>query len=380
MKRAVVIIALCCCTLYCPALFAGPFPRLLPPAEKFRFTLREDPHSALPLAPSCTGEAGLTLTCHAFLLTLENAGEHTVHINGFSCGEPDITIVAKQSNSSMNWWPVSRPTQLTCPSLPWTDLRLKPGERMQYATRLISPRRSAQSFDPGEYTLQATWVLFGCTDGSGQSDCLSPLQVIHKPSLVAPVALQEPVILHSNEVIADSPPLPDLGELKFAFDVTVHNGPPDEALASSWAAARCPAQGSTNIDCTVFDYVIRNLGSRAVRNATFSCSDSDIRAEYAVSDGAWKPVPVKLWACWNNYLVETKILPGGEIKGEFMLTTLAPPYSTVALRAAGQYQLRFIFEPRACIASPDASFCLVRPKKQPPVTSQQIALRTGGGG
>ena len=375
MKWVVTIVAVCCGQLCCSAVAAaGPFPRLLPPVEEFRLTLREEPHSTLPLVPSCTGEAGLTLTCRAFILTLENVGKHTVHISGFSCAEPDITVERKQSNSSSAWWLVSQPTQLACPTLPWTNLRLKPGERTQYATRLISPRRSAQSFASGSYTLRAMWALFGCTEASDGTDCLSPLQVIREGSSVADVALQEPVSVVSNEVTANSPPLHDLGALRFAFEVTVHHGPPGDALSSMWAATGCTAETRSSIDCTVFHYTVRNLGDRAVRNATASCSDSGITPEYATAGGEWKPVPQKLSTCWSNITIETKILPGRTIEGEFMLTSLAPPYDTTPLRAAGEYRLRFMFRPHACFASPDASFCLLRPENQPSVVSQEIAL------
>jgi hypothetical protein len=46
--------------------------------------LREDPQSTLPLGPSCGGEAGLTLTCPAFVLTLENASQRTIYLNNHS--------------------------------------------------------------------------------------------------------------------------------------------------------------------------------------------------------------------------------------------------------------------------------------------------------
>jgi hypothetical protein len=51
---------------------------------------------------------------------------------------------------------------------------------------------------------------------------------------------------------------------------------------------------------------------------------------------------------------------------------LIPRYDTTPLRAPGEY--RFSFQPHACFASPDPSFCLLRPENQSPVVSQEIAL------
>jgi len=66
----------------------GPFPRLLPPAEDLHLVLCEDPQSALPLGPSCGGDASQTLLCRTFTLTLENASTHTIRISGLRCFEP----------------------------------------------------------------------------------------------------------------------------------------------------------------------------------------------------------------------------------------------------------------------------------------------------
>ena len=54
------------CTLVCGsvAIARGPFPRLLPPREDFRLTLREEPHSEMPLGPSCSGEASRGIARH----------------------------------------------------------------------------------------------------------------------------------------------------------------------------------------------------------------------------------------------------------------------------------------------------------------------------
>jgi hypothetical protein len=192
---------------------------------------------------------------------------------------------------------------------------------------------------------------------------------------VADVALQEPVTIVSNEVIADSPPMHDLGALRFGFEVTVQGGSPSDGLSSTLAATGCTAETKNRIDCAVFHYTIRNLSDRAVRNTTASCSDAGITPEYAAAGNEWKLVPQKLWVCTANFTIETKILPGETIEGEFTLTTLAPPYDTTPLRAAGDYRFRFTFQPHACFASPDASFCLLKPENQPTAVSKEILLR-----
>jgi hypothetical protein len=125
---------------------AGDFPRLLPPANDFRLTLREDPHSALPLTASCEGEAEQTLTCRAFVLTLENLSEQTVRLSGHTCGDPEIRIDRQlpASSSTSEWLPVSEPRHDPCPAGSWTNTRLRPHEKTNFETRLISPRRESE--------------------------------------------------------------------------------------------------------------------------------------------------------------------------------------------------------------------------------------------
>jgi hypothetical protein len=344
----------------------GPFPRLLPAAEEFRLTLREEPQSKLLLGPSCGGEASLTLLCHAFTVTLENVGSHTIRISGLSCFEPSITFEIKQPNSTTGWWPLSQPGNPACKTVDWTNTRLRPGEHTQYSTRLISQRRWFQSVGPGQYTIRAQWVLFGCTESPEGDDCLGPLQDVHAFGNAARVGLQEPVTVFSNTVTVESPQLGELGGLKFAFEVTV-NAPPERDPACTAA--------NTNVECTVFHYVIRNLADRPVRNATFSCSDISIRPEYRFDVGVWKPVPQRGGICASNVLTESVIMPGGALEGSFTMRTLRPGYDTSSLQAPGQYQFRFTFWPSACIASPDASFCITRPEKQPTVTSKELTLQ-----
>src|SRR2546421_518230 len=119
----------------------GPFPRLLPPAEEFQLTLREDNRGRLPLGPSCEGEGSRTVMCRTFTVVLQNRGLHTVRISGLSCFEPSITFEGKEQNSGSGWEILSQPGKPTCNRLDWTNTRLRPGEQTQYRTRLISERR-----------------------------------------------------------------------------------------------------------------------------------------------------------------------------------------------------------------------------------------------
>lgn len=369
---------------YCAVLSgSGPFLRLLPPADELHLVLQEEPQSQLPLGPSCGGEASSTLLCRTFTVTLENASPHTIRISGLRCFEPSITFQtnrsitfeARELNAAAEWWPISRPGNPACKTLDWTNTRLRPSERMEYSTRLISPRRSVGIVGvvgPGKYPLRAQWTLFGCTELPDGADCLTPLQVIREGSTVADVDIQEPVTVYSNSIHAESPKLPDLGGLKFTFEVTAATNQPPEA--QDGRPSDC-AEESASVDCAVFHYVIRNLGDRPIRNVTASCSDDSIRPEYRFAGSLWNPIPYRLWSCTMNMTVERGILPGGTAEGAFTLRTLLPGYDTSSLQAPGEYQLRFTFYPAACIASPDASFCLTPLQRAPTVTSKVLTLK-----
>src|SRR5258708_6277366 len=105
-KSAATTILMLCSLASGSAAMGGQFPRLLPPAEDFHLTLREEPQSDLPLGPSCEGEASVTLLCRAFTLTLENASKHTIHISELSCFEPDVVFERTAANSSSGSSPV----------------------------------------------------------------------------------------------------------------------------------------------------------------------------------------------------------------------------------------------------------------------------------
>ncbi|MGC1645190.1 MAG: hypothetical protein WA741_05120 [Candidatus Sulfotelmatobacter sp.] len=339
----------------------SPFPLQLP---GFHLTLREDPQSTLPLGPSCGGEAGLTLTCRAFVLTLENASPRTIYLN--NQGENLIWIYKKEPRASGGWWPVSRLIQPRWePVTSVARYRLMPGEHVEYGMRLIGPGRTAESFAPGPHTLRAGWDFQACS--SDGPDCLATTDAIRPNALVVAGAV-------SNEVTADSPRLPDLGVMKFSFEVAIRSGLPAKISPST---VGCAVATSASIDCAVFRYTIRNLGDRPVRNGTMTCSDSGITPEYQTDGGEWRPIRQIGWACLGNFYFETKVFSGDTAEGEFTLANLLPGYDTSPLRAPGEYRLRFTFWPSACIASPDASFCLMRPDKQLPVVSNEVRVRVG---
>jgi hypothetical protein len=351
----------------------GAFPRLLPSAEEFRLILREDPQSKLLLGPSCAGEASLTLMCRGFVVTLQNVGSHIVRIDGMSCAEPSINFEMKQPNSSSGWWTLSQPVKSTCLTREWTNTRLRPGEHTQYSTRLISERRWMQSVGPGQYTIRAHWILRGCTDESEGADCLTPLQVVRGANKIAnipDVAIQEPVEVVSNEVTAESPTLPDLGAMKFSFEVNVIPSSMARKLAPV-VRAKCADEGPGSISCAVFHYKVGNAGTRAVHWMQLGCTDFGIFPEY-LADGQWSPVLENL-PCTVNVLNETPILPGSVVEGDFTLTW---GYDISPFRTPGEYTFRLILRPQACFASPDGSFCLDSPHSEPPITSGQLTVRT----
>jgi hypothetical protein len=361
VRRFCIPAFLVLCSMHICALAAD---RLLPPTEDFRLTLQEAKQADLPLGPSCGGEASLTLMCRPFILRLENVGAHTVRISGLRCQEPWIRFEKKwPAGFSSEWSPISQPEQPRCETLEWTQTRLRPGEHIEYSTRLASPHRGVDSVEPGTYTIRANWLLFGCTEIPEGTDCLSPLQDSRTVE-------HDPLIVYSNELTVESPKLGDLGNLSLAFEVRLA---PNESSKTGPGAQACIGD-VTSIDCTAFYFSIRNQGDRPVRNGTFSCTGG-ISPEYRFEASEWKPVPISSTGCNENVFIETAILPGATIEGTFRLPTLAPGYDTSELRKPGLYNLRFRFWSHACLASPDGRLDLICPEKQPPTISNELTVR-----
>jgi hypothetical protein len=359
------------CSLACGPLTnaQGSFPRLLPAAEDFHLTLREDRQSKLPLGPSCSREMLLTLSCSAFTLTLENRSAHTVRISELSCADPGILFMIKPPGYTGAWFTISRPGRPTCYPPEWVNIRLKPGEKTEYTTRIISPQRDIEGVSVGAYALRAEWALAGCTESPEGTDCLAPLQATRPGNSISNLAFQEPVTLVSNEITAGSPGFPDLGDLNLAFEVTVVPG----EKAKSKTGQDCSGDLGRGIDCTVFHYAVRNLANRAVRIMASTCPGFIPNPEYRFGGSDWKSLPNSpnlVWTCDSTMTFETPILPGGASEGNFTLRR----YDTSLLQASGEYRVRFTFVPGACIASPDGRFCVTRPENQPTVTSTELTL------
>ncbi|HXE31175.1 MAG TPA: hypothetical protein VN515_05185 [Terriglobales bacterium] len=360
-----------------PVVAAGQFPQLLPDPDAFVLTIRENPGSKLPLGPSCGGDAAVTLACRSFIVTLKNVGGRTVHLSRPNCREPNVGFSKKQANSSTGWWPISQPSYSTlCDPLTFQDLRLRPGDETQYETRLVSPNRLPVTAptDAGEYTIRATWSLYGCTEESEGTDCLAPPRIPTSNSAAPDVDLQSPIQVVSNQIEVSSPSLPDLGPLRIGFEVSLATET-EAAAERKRAGGSCASPSDTSAACTVFHYAIHNLSSRPIRNGRWTCSDFSIIPEHRAKGGAWAPLSSRLMECSRNFVVETPIMPGQKAEGDFSIASLAPLYDAAPLDAPGTHELRFRFQSEACWAAPDGSFCLQRPKSQTPVLSRVITLK-----
>jgi hypothetical protein len=187
------------------------------------------------------------------------------------------------------------------------------------------------------------------------------------------VEIQTPVEVISKEIEVNSPALPDLGRLQISFDISLAPEPQASEMRKRFGAL-CAANMGTSIECTVFHYAIRNLGNRPIRNGRFACSDYSIMPEYRTDDGNWKELESRLKACAVNVYFETPILPGKASEGDFTLRGLAPDFDASPLYPAGRYEFHFRFYSKACIASPDASFCIQTPKEQVAAISNVVAV------
>ena len=360
-------------------------------ADEFRLTLRElssKEAKAVPLGPSCGGEAISTLPCRAVSLTLENSGAHIVRLSGVQCRDPRISIdraVMQESRAipEENRWAETSWVK-ECPSrfakdMPWTNTRLRPGEKTTYVTRLISPAREFLPLDPGSgnMTLRARWAFNGCIDANEADDCLTPLRSVRPGETLPQVAYLPTVALTSNTItVSVKPVTADLGPLSFSFEVSaLPDGqtmplPPNAVPVPD---PHCPA-GTRSAECITFHYVIHNNGPRAVRHGRDSCGADDISPEYRKETEPWSKLPPALGVCTATLYYERPIPAGGFIDGYFTLRHLAPSWNTNPIRTAGTYSFRFTFIPNVCIASPDGSFCLARSQRQPAVLSPEVTV------
>jgi hypothetical protein len=207
------------------------------------------------------------------------------------------------------------------------------------------------------------------------------------------VDTQTPVEVLSNEIKVESPALPDLGTMKFSFEVTAHRVQPSPDNLNP-SAAGCTAETNDSVHCTVFHHTFRYLGSRPIRLGG-SCSSPGIWMEYSTDGATWRlgstlpekpPIIVppthgkpaseltRIRVCGRNVYADKAVFPGVESEGEITLATLLDEYDTTPLSNLAEYQVRFNFLPMACFASPDGSFCLLPPQDQPKVVSNEVTV------
>ncbi len=333
----------------------SPFPYLLPPASSFLLTLQEDPHSNLPLGPSCGGVAGQTLHCRAFLLALKNVGPDTVHIEDGPC----YGVSMDRARLGMS---VKGGT-----GCGGNDVRLKPGESIQRSVRGTGPGDPMSGeIEPGGYAIHAEWILFGCTENPAGKECRHHLDD-GRPFYPA----QDPVTVLSAEIMVNEPQLHDLGDVKLALEVTAHPG----KLFN--ASSQCTLETNT-IDCLVFHLKMVNLGEHPVRYITGGCTSfrSDYLVEYRTAKGIWRRMPqsangmVMGAACLSGPVV---FFPGAE-ESEFTLSRIG--LDAKQLQEPGEYHFRLTFRQEVCIASPDGSFCLMQVEDPVEIVSNEVEVNT----
>lgn len=222
---------------------------------------------------------------------------------------------------------------------------IKTGEYLEYGLTLRDRDMewSMGELFPGSYSVRAAWMFVDCEEEEGNDSCLPPKQNI---------------TITSNELNVRSPEIKERGEIKLSFQVRAEPSSKENRSVDS-AEFRGP---SSDLETTLFHYVIRNLGQDPLRNEHLDCGDPWITPEYQVSADDWKPLPVNqshYEICTLNMEKIQTILPGETAEGEFRFSTLMGVYDTTSLEPSGGH-LRFILRPNTCVASDDGSFCLTR--------------------
>lgn len=360
MERSCIAILLVLCGNW---LFAPPVSakvRIIQPSSTdFELTLRENPDSGLPLAPTCTGESEPTLRCRAFVLSLKNVSSHIVRIAG--CKQSSVAI---ETRVRSDWQSVSGDLQPMCTGADSVPLRLKPSESTEYETRINSlADRSpylpfANVLTPGAYTMRAKWRLVACAEYQDGSDCFpTSAKVVDNDIWLMDSAILD---VTSDEIEAESPPIKGLGEMKFGFQVTPLSG----RSTPNATKAKCTGDAATSIECETFRFSIRNLGSRAVIIQRSNCRGPEINVEYRKKGIGWTPLKYAAEnLCTTSDPSFTSILPGEAVIIDAALGELFGSLDLSPLHPAGEYYLRFGFWPHACFASPDAGHCVQIPKR-----------------
>jgi hypothetical protein len=376
MRRLTVFLVACGTALAFPRVSAqGPNPDTLPPASAFHVTLQESPQTAIRWGPPCGRNGEEIVRCHTFTISVENGSKATVRLDN-SCSEHMFSIWIKAPTASGEWlrrdsfgFPCHKGSRLKDSQPP--GIRLSPGESFS----LNSGVMAIGSAEHAPYTVRASMALRDCVEFPDHADCLSTLQAMPTtPASVPEVQFSEPVTVVSNEIIVESPNLPDLGEMKFGLQVEIDTAAPIDI----GTRGGCTPRNAAHLACTTFRYTIRNLGDRPVLNVVTNCNGGsttpDIAAEYRVPSGEWKGFPIRNGVCISTFSGLTAIPVGGAAEAEFTLATLGPGLSARPLEAPGKYQLRFEFSPHACFATPEGRSCATVLLHPPSVVSHELTV------
>jgi hypothetical protein len=158
------------------------------------------------------------------------------------------------------------------------------------------------------------------------------------------------------------------GSLRFAFEVRPGSPEHDDAFSSGYGDKskddpHCPS-GLHSAECLTFHYTIHNLNEQTVLLLTTSCSRTSIFVEYRRDDDSWKSLPMPMWTCRSNGIVQQKIEAGDSFDGAFTLRHLKAGWDTTPLQEAATYHFRFTLSPDACVAASDGKSC-VGPLERP---------------
>ncbi|HEY1806673.1 MAG TPA: hypothetical protein VGG45_19540 [Terracidiphilus sp.] len=367
---------------------------LLPPANEFRVTLAEAPDAKLPPAPACGGEAAGTLTCRAFTVTLENIGTHTVRLSGLDCADPEVRLETPAPFPT-GWYPVGehrddchgvQSSDSEKVAIPWKNVRMKPGDRYSFTGRFMVQLGGAWKLMNMPETptdmLRARWTLRGCTEETNGDDCLSPLEMHYVPAHQTYCTYQciffQPALEVLSAPISVSAPGPlslPLPPLELALTAQMFD-PSDPLIQPNSRLDGCTPKRAGSVDCVALHMTVRNAGTRALRVGRMNCSDFAEAPEFRTEDGVWKPLHSSWWMCTRNFMEWTALLPGQTIEEETTLRHVAAGFQINPVREAGRYDVRMIYTPEVCVASPDGSFCLTEPQCLPQMTSPAATFET----
>jgi hypothetical protein len=363
------------------ALQSGSPPQLLPDADQFRLILHEGSDQELAVGKSCGGEAGATLTCRPLTLTLENLSKRTIHLTYPECQGPRLQFEIPWPEAGADkWGTVSQPRGIRCTETMPVDIRLSPGEKTVYSTRMISDLLQSGGVLVGKQVLRARWVLWGCSEDVAGDNCL---HVSKADKFPRDIDWQIPVEVVSNEITADSPDIAGLGEMKFVLNLTETGALSKAAVPSE---GTCDEATADSMSCKVFHWRLRNLTGRTLLLRRFSCSGrtlQPLQPQVLDKEGNWAAVELagENINCNSSDWFSSVLPAGGSLEGDFRLGRPRGPGNRNAVHAAGDYRLRLFFYPTACFASPDGVFCISPSVRDlPAVGSDELRVHASADG